>query len=111
MTESKILAKLLEKLESIPTEIETQLNQPIDVDCTFQIKEVATYLKHLPSFLQLTCKLFAGEFKAKYARIREVASQNFRKFLHADLTQYRDDLIDTSLTPTHEMCSKPAIIV
>jgi hypothetical protein len=37
MTESKILAKLLEKLESIPTEIETQLGQPIDVDCKFQI--------------------------------------------------------------------------
>ena len=66
---------------------------------------------HLPCFLQLICKLFSEEFKTQYAEIRETANRRFRKFLNGNLTQYREDLVDTSLTPTNEVCSKPAIVV
>jgi hypothetical protein len=46
-----------------------------------------------------------------YAIIRESINNNFKRYLTRELCQYREDLVDTSLTSTEDMTSKPEIVV
>lgn len=87
------------------------MDRPIDDNVSQELQEYEKIVTHLPQFLQLICKLFSEEFKTQYAEIRETANRKFRRYMTSNLTQYREDLVDTSLTPTYEVCSKPAIVV